>query len=86
MELDHLRAVMKQKRVRIYELARMLKMSDASFSHRLAGRYEFAPHERARLSAFFGINQNWLFSPLVIPPSARRETAMISPGMETRVG
>ena len=85
MEFPNLRGMMKHTHTRIYDLAQFLKMSDASFSQRLTGRYQWAPHERNRLSEYFGINQEWLFAPLSVPPSARRERAMRPfSGIETR--
>ncbi len=51
MDYPFLRGMMRLCRMRQYELAQFLKMSDASFSLRLAGRREFSKLERIRLPA-----------------------------------
>jgi hypothetical protein len=83
MRFANLRAMMSHRRVRAWELAQILRHSDAYLSDRLNGRYEFAPHERTRLAEYFGVKEDWLFQEFR-PPVARRETAMLTPAMEVR--
>lgn len=83
MKYPNLRAMMFHRKVRLFELAAVLRMSDGALSMRLTGRYEFAPHERNRLAEYFSVSSDWLFQEFR-PPVARRETAMLVPAMETR--
>jgi hypothetical protein len=52
------------------DAARVLKQSPASFSWKLGGRADFAPHEKTRLSALTGYQEQWLFAELTPPASA----------------
>jgi transcriptional regulator with XRE-family HTH domain len=79
-----LRAVMQQRRVRVCDLAQMLRMSDASMSLRLSGRIPLAPHERSRIAEYFSLSEDFLFAPLNVPRPARHETTMLTPAVETR--
>ena len=83
MRFANLRVMMSDRRVRLWELAKVLKRSDAYLSDRLNGRYQFAPHERTRLAEYFGVKEDWLFQEFR-PPVARRETAMLTPSAELR--
>jgi len=69
------RTLMKARRVRLYDLAELLRMSDSAVCERLHGRAQFAPHERTRLADYFGVLESWLFAPEEIPASARRQPA-----------
>jgi transcriptional regulator with XRE-family HTH domain len=77
----NMRSLMTFRHVRVFELARLLRVSDGAMSNRLNGRIPFAPHERNRLTEFFGVDGDWLFHEFR-PPVARRETAMLAPAME----
>jgi len=83
MRFPNLRVMMSHRRVRLWELAAVLKHSDTYLSDRLNGRYEFAPHERTRLAEYFGVKEAWLFQRFQ-PPVAVRENASLVPAMETR--
>ncbi len=83
MLFPNLRNMMKYRRVRLWELAAVLKRSDTYLSDRLEGRYQFAPHERTRIAEYFGLQEGYLFKQFE-PPVARRETASLTPAMETR--
>jgi hypothetical protein len=80
----HLRAIMGQRRVRVLDLALLLKLSDGQVSLRLAGRLPFLPHERTRICEFFSLCEDWLFAPLNIPHSARLETMVSRQPVEMR--
>ena len=82
----NLRNLMRARRICLFHLAGVLRMSDSSVCERLAGRIPLAPHEKQRLAEFFGVKQEWLFAPLDIPASARLkpETAMLAPATERR--
>ena len=84
MKFPNLRVMMAHRRVRIWELSAVLRMSDGYVSQRLNGRHEFAPHERTRLAEYFGVKEDWLFAPMSVPLSARREFAMMQPAVELR--
>ena len=85
MRFPHLKMAMAERRVPQYQVADLLRLSDAGFSRRLTGRTEFAPHEKQRIAEFLGLDAAWLFDEVRIPASARfRETAALSPAMETR--
>jgi uncharacterized protein YqiB (DUF1249 family) len=75
---------MRARNIRLYHLAQALRTSDSAVCERLQGRYPLAPHERARISECLGMSEEWLFAPLDVPVSARRETAMLQPLAETR--
>ena len=80
----HLRAVMQERRTRVYDLGVLLKLSDGQVSLRLAGRLPFLPHERKRICEHFGLCEDWLFAPLNIPRSARLENTMSLQPVELR--
>jgi plasmid maintenance system antidote protein VapI len=84
MLYPNLRMTMDLRRVRLYNLAQHLKMSDAALSARLHGRYQLEPHLRNRIAEYFALNPDWLFTVASIPRSARIETTMLIPGAETR--
>jgi hypothetical protein len=65
-------------------LADLLKISEATFSRKIHGRAQFAPHERARIAASLRFDPRWLFEEPIIPASARRETTMLKGPTETR--
>jgi hypothetical protein len=73
MGFSNLRLAMSQKRIYGYELARALKISDASFTARMQGRAQFLPHERSRISEILAIDEIWLFSEVHIPTSVMRK-------------
>jgi hypothetical protein len=83
MRFANFKAMMAHKRVRLWELAPVLRRSDGYLSDRLNGRFEFAPHERTRLAEYFGCSEDWLFQRFQ-PPVARRETASLVPACELR--
>lgn len=58
------------RRVVYMDAAAALKISAGSFSQKMAGRVEFAPHERTRLAELLGLREEWLFAEMAIPPSA----------------
>jgi hypothetical protein len=62
---------MGQRRVKVYDLAVLLKISHGQASLRLAGRVPFLCHERNRISEHLGLTPDWLFAPLAIPQAAR---------------
>jgi hypothetical protein len=80
----NLRAVMSDRGVRLYHLAAHLRVSDGYLCQRLAGRRPFQDHERRLIAQYFCINPDWLFAPLHVPASARRETATLTPVVESR--
>ena len=80
----NLRSLMCQRGIRLFHLSAHLRASDGYVSARLCGRRPFAPHERTRLAEFFSVPEDWLFTPLTVPPLARRETASFAPAMEAR--
>ena len=82
--LMYLKYAMARRGIKAYQLAPLLKISEGQFSLRLAGRLPFLPGERARLSEFLGLTEEWLFSEPIIPASARIETTMLTPAVETR--
>jgi hypothetical protein len=64
------------KRIVYMDAAAALGISGGTFSQKMAGRVEFAPHERARLAELLGFREEWLFAEMAIPPSARMQPAM----------
>lgn len=85
MRYPNLKAVLFQRRIPAFELARVLKISEAQFSRRMTGRIDFAPHEKTRIAEALQIDPAWIFAEVHVPPMARfRETAMLTPAMETR--
>jgi plasmid maintenance system antidote protein VapI len=64
---------MARARLTQYALADALKISDAEISRRMAGRREFAPHEKQRVSEILGFRPEWLFAEICPPASARLE-------------
>jgi transcriptional regulator with XRE-family HTH domain len=84
VDFPNLRALMRTRGIHLYHLGQLLRMSDSAMNQRLLGRIPLAPHEKRRLAELFGVEEAWLFAPLVVPPAVRRETAMLTPAMETR--
>jgi plasmid maintenance system antidote protein VapI len=85
MLYPNLKAVLFQRHITGYELAAVIKVNEVGFSRRMTGRVQFTPLERARIAAYFGLAEEWLFAPLNIPNSARYENAMAKfPALETR--
>lgn len=54
-----------------YRLASVLAISESCLSRRLAGRAEFAPHEKQRIGEYLGFRVEWLFAQETPPASAR---------------
>jgi len=88
----NLRCVMEQRRVKVYDLARLIKVSHGQASLRLAGRVPFRHYERNRVAEHFGLSSDWLFQQLAIPEAAQlnarpgtcRECATLPRAAETR--
>jgi hypothetical protein len=58
-------------RLRRFELAQLLKISEGAFCNRLSGRVLFSPIEKQRLAERLGYTSEWLFQQMVPPVSAR---------------
>jgi transcriptional regulator with XRE-family HTH domain len=71
MRFVNFRIAVAERRLAQYELAALLRMSDATFSRKLSGRAEFLPHERQCLAEFLGFDAAWLFAEITPPASAR---------------
>lgn len=84
MRYSNLRLAMDRRRLRQFDLAQSLNISDATFSRKLHGRAGWLPHEKNRIAELLGFDPSWLFAEAAIPASARRETATLAPVMETR--
>jgi hypothetical protein len=54
-----------------YRLAAVLAMSESCLSRRLAGRADFAPHEKQRIAEHLRFRAEWLFAQETPPASAR---------------
>jgi len=67
----NLRYAASLKRLRNYELARAVGMSEWRLSRVLTGRAEFTPAEREKICSLLGFSADWLFANPV-PPSAAR--------------
>jgi hypothetical protein len=68
VKYPNLKFAMEHRRRFAYEVAEALKLDPASFSRRMRGRAEFAPHERARLVELLGFPVDWLFAEITLPP------------------
>jgi transcriptional regulator with XRE-family HTH domain len=72
------------------ELARVLRIDEATLCLRIAGRQEggeFDHFEKRRVSEFLDVPEEWLFSPTWIPARKacdRRELSILCPSQETR--
>jgi transcriptional regulator with XRE-family HTH domain len=87
MDFPNLRGLMRARGIRIFQIGQLLRMSDSAVNQRLLGRIPFLPYQRTRIAELFGVEESWLFAPLVVPASARLvpETAMLAqPALETR--
>ena len=71
MKYPNLKVALSQKRIPQFVLAQLLRMSEGTFSLRMNGRAEFAPHEKTRIAEFLGFDADWLFTEAYIPASAR---------------
>ena len=67
MSYPHLEFALKEKRLRHYELAKLLKLPATTLTLRMSGRTPFAPHERARTAEWLGLDEAWLFEPGQLP-------------------
>jgi hypothetical protein len=67
MSYPNLEFALKEKRLRHYELARLLKLPATTLTLRMSGRTLFAPHERARAAEWLGLDESWLFEPGQLP-------------------
>lgn len=54
-----------------YRLAEALKVSEAMLCRKLAGRADFAPHEKERVAEFLGYTSAFLFAEMLPHPSVR---------------
>jgi hypothetical protein len=62
----------RDRRLAHYEVAHRVRMEPTRFSRCLSGRFEFAPHERKRISESLGMDESWLFTqPLPRPLTTR---------------
>jgi hypothetical protein len=80
MRFINLEWVIGLRRVRRFELAQALKISEGAFCHKLSGQKEFAPHEKQRIAEFLGYQASWLFAELRPPESARLPRPMPAQG------
>jgi hypothetical protein len=73
MKFPNLLWAIEESRLAHYELASRIGMDASRFSRCLRGRFEFAPHERARIAEVLGYPVEWLFA------EARPPRAVASP-------
>ncbi len=67
----HLVWILGLRRIRRFELARLLQITEVAVAHKLSGRTPFEYHERNRISEFLGYRGDWLFETPDPPASAR---------------
>jgi len=67
MRFTNLRFLMRHRRVLLWDLAELLKISQSAVSQRLNGRLEFLPMERDILGRYFGVKVEWLFQEFRMP-------------------
>jgi hypothetical protein len=93
MVFINLEWVLGLRRIRRFEIAQLLKISEGALCNRLTGKTEFLPHEKQRVAEYVGFQPEWLFAQLTPPHSARItrvdgghqvETAALAPARETR--
>jgi hypothetical protein len=68
MKFPNLIWAIRNRRLAHYELAQHVGMDPSRFSRCLAGRLEFARHEKELISQQLGICETWLFSRPVPQP------------------
>jgi transcriptional regulator with XRE-family HTH domain len=63
---------MREKKIRQYEIAQVLRINPTTVSEILGGiGRELAPHERQRIAELLGLTAEWLFTEVHPPASAR---------------
>lgn len=72
MKFVNLEAAMRDRKIRQYELARVLRIHPSTVSQMLNGvGRPLEPIEKQRICALFGLSSEWLFAE-VRPPAAAR--------------
>ncbi|MGD1154526.1 MAG: hypothetical protein ABSA41_01730 [Terriglobia bacterium] len=72
------------RRVRRFELAKILQISEPAFSSRLAGQRPFTPYEKQRIAEFLGYQADFLFA-VVAPPREMRLPQPTRPADPVRI-
>lgn len=71
MRFPNLLWAIEESRLAHYELASRIGMDASRFSRCLRGRFEFAPHERRRVTEILGYPEPWLFARPAPPARVR---------------
>ena len=71
MKWPYLAWALHSRRIIYLDAAAALKISSSTFTHKMQGRIEFAPHEQTRLAELIGLRKEFLFTEIVVPESAR---------------
>jgi transcriptional regulator with XRE-family HTH domain len=67
MMLVNIKAALAAHRLRQWDLAAMLKISQTTMSEIIAGRRPVEPRMKARIAEILRTNEDWLFQSTVIP-------------------
>jgi hypothetical protein len=71
------------QRLAHYQLATRVGMEPSRFSRCLTGRFDFAPHERTRISELLSIDESWLFlQPAPRPLTIKGRPAVTTSGVQ----
>jgi len=83
MKFVNLRFLMRHRRVLLWDLAELLKISQSAVSQRLNGRLKFLPMERDIVARSFGVRVDWLFEEFQMPP-IQQQTSPFVPAVWAR--
>jgi len=80
MQYPNLAWAIDKRRLAHWELCLQVKIDPSRFSRCVNGRFDFAPHERQRISEALGFPEDWLFAVVMPPRLSQGSTSKAVPG------